>query len=48
MLAIDTAGTYPEIAVSLSFNLETARQERSLLLSVEQKLLMKEGKSGCA
>jgi hypothetical protein len=35
-------------AIGLSSNLETARRERSVLLLVEQKLLVKEGKSGCA
>ncbi len=37
-----------QASVSLLSNLETARQERSVLLLVEQKLLVKEGKSGCA
>jgi hypothetical protein len=37
-----------DISINLSSNLETARQERSMLLLVEQKLLVKEGKSGCA
>ncbi len=37
-----------QAAVSLLSNLETAQRERSMLLSVEQKLLVKEGKSGCA
>jgi hypothetical protein len=35
-------------AVSFLPNLETAQQGRSVLLLVEQKLLVKEGKSGCA
>jgi hypothetical protein len=39
---------YLASAVSLLPNLETVRQERSVLLLVEQKLLVKEGKSGCA
>jgi hypothetical protein len=38
---------YP-LAAGLLSNLETARQERSVLLLDEQNLLVKEEKEGCA
>ncbi len=47
MLFCVVLGNIFNCAVSLLSNLETARQERSVLLLVEQKLLVKEGKSGC-
>jgi hypothetical protein len=37
-----------DLAVGLLPNLGTARQERSMLLSDEQNLLVKEEKEGCA